>query len=328
MKKYDVLAIGELLVDFVPGGVSAFGAWPNLQAMPGGAPANFIATCAKYGMQTGFIGAVGDDSFGGLLIQTLQKAGVDTEGITKTEETFTTLAFVMLDETGDRDFTFARKPGADTRLELTETHREMIRNSRCLHFGTLSLTDEPSRTATKEAVRIAKESGVWISFDPNYRAPLWKDENSAKEAMLWGVSQCNSVKIGKDELQFMYGSSYDESLALLFREKEIALALITDGIRGTDYLTRNIRGHVDAFPMPDTVDTTGAGDIFGGAFLSQLLQKAEDPHLPVSQISEQELRAIVLFANAAATLSTTAYGGISAIPEKEAVEKIIRGKKS
>lgn len=321
---YDVVALGELLVDFAPGRAQGFGAWPNLQPMPGGAPGNFIAACATYGLRTSFIGAVGDDRFGTLLIETLADTGVATDGILRTGDAFTTLAFVILDSTGDRDFSFSRKPGADTLLTLTPDHKDMIRNSRCFHFGTISMTDDPAKTATQEAVELALDADVWVNFDPNYRAPLWKSMVQAREAMRWGASRCNSIKIGKDELALLYETDdFEAALEKLMAEPNLKLALITDGAQGSEYVTQTVRGHVDAFRMTDTCDTTGAGDIFGGALMACLLGRYDDLHAIVSLLSVKELEPMVTFATAAAALSTTAPGGISSIPSLERVERFL-----
>lgn len=320
MKRYDVIAIGELLVDFVSTAITPAGEWPTLQAMPGGAPANFIATCATYGMTTGMIASVGQDFFGDLLIRTLADKGVETSGMTKTDDAFTTLAFVTLDENGDRDFAFSRKPGADTRLMITEDHKTMIQNSRCLHFGTLSMTDEPANSPVKEAVQYAQTQNLWVNFDPNYRAPLWPSKEAARAAMRWGASHCHSIKIGKDELLFLYDEpSYENCLAHLLEEPLLSLAFITNGANGTDFVTRHTRGHVDAFHVEGTIDTTGAGDIFGGAAIAALFSRYTDPFASIPSMSTEDFASIVQFANAAAALSTTKHGGISSIPSFDEV---------
>ena len=214
----DVTAIGELLIDFAATGVDERG-YPQMQANAGGAPCNLLAALSKYGRRTAFIGKVGDDAFGALLRGTLEKAGIDTRALITDARYFTTLAFVTFDEGGDRSFSFARKPGADTQLSFDEIDLSLIDETAVLHFGTLSLTDEPARTATKRTVEYAIGRGKLISFDPNLRKPLWKSENEAMEQMLWGLRHADVVKISDEEI----ASPYCDQLDILFTLNDAAI---------------------------------------------------------------------------------------------------------
>ena len=199
---YDVIALGELLIDFAPKSGNEAG-YPVLSANPGGAPGNFLAALTQYGCSTAMIGKVGDDAFGRLLIRTLADAGIGTQGVIADPSVFTTLAFVSLDENGNRDFSFARKPGADTCLKPDEIRESLIADARVFHFGTLSLTDEPAASATKRAVELAKRHGLLISLDPNLRKPLWKKEEDARAAIEWSLRRADIVKISDEEIAFL-----------------------------------------------------------------------------------------------------------------------------
>ena len=206
MKHYDVVALGELLIDFAPHSVNEAG-YPVLSANPGGAPGNFLAALTKYGCRTAMIGKVGDDAFGKALVKTLEDAGIDARGIRIDPNVFTTLAFVSLDASGNRDFSFARKPGADTCLTPEEVDEELIADAKVFHFGTLSLTDEPAAGATRHAIELAKRHGALISLDPNLRKPLWKREEDAREAIEWSLHQADIVKISDEEIDWLWGFS-------------------------------------------------------------------------------------------------------------------------
>ena len=201
---YDVIALGELLVDLAERTKDENG-YPTLAANPGGAPGNFLAALSAYGKKTAFLAKVGDDTFGHLLTGTMRRAGIDTRGILISPDTFTTLAFVTFDAHGDRSFAFARKPGADTQLRWEEIDPAMLEQARVFHFGSLSCTDEPARTATQKAAAYARAHGKLVTYDPNYRAPLWKTEQEAKAQILWGLSQADIVKISDEETQFLWG---------------------------------------------------------------------------------------------------------------------------
>lgn len=310
---YDVTALGELLIDFACRSTDEAG-YPTLAAHPGGAPGNFLAALNTYGCKTAFLGKVGDDTFGHLLLDTLRSAGIETSGIVVDPSVFTTLAFVTFDATGDRHFSFARKPGADTRLTFEELDLSLLDNTRDFHFGTLSLTDEPVRSATEQAVAYAKAHGKLISFDPNLREPLWQNLEDARRAMLWGLSQADIVKISDEEVNFLWGCTPEEAAQKLHDEFGVKVAFITLGPKGCYYSGNGHTGTVLTPPV-HPVDTTGAGDIFGGSALSRLLALSK----PLEEITGDELCAATRFACCAASLSTQNYGGISSVPSLAAV---------
>lgn len=313
----DVVALGELLIDFACLSTDGDG-YPTMAAHPGGAPANFLATLNKYGAKTALLGKVGTDAFGNMLTATLTKAGIETRGIVVDENVFTTLAFVTFDDQGDREFSFARKPGADTQLCFEELDLSLIDQAKVFHFGTLSLTDEPVKTATEKAVAYAKERGKLITFDPNLRKPLWKNLDDARAAMLWGLHQADFVKISDEEVAFLWGCDEQEAGKKLLTEFGVKLALITLGPNGA-YLV-NCGGSAFApCPQVTPVDTTGAGDICGGSALSQILRLGKS----LEELNQEELLQIVRFAATAASLSTEKPGGIPAIPEYETVMCVI-----
>ena len=266
---YDVVALGELLIDFTP--VSTDGAGcPTLKANPGGAPGNLLAALSRYGRRTAFLGKVGEDAFGRLLLESLRRAGVQTRGIRLTSSAFTTLAFVTLDAAGDRSFSFARKPGADTQLRWEEVDRSLIQRCRLFHFGSLSLTDEPARSATRAAVAYARELGRTVTFDPNLRLPLWPSPAEARAQILWSLCQADVVKLSDEEVDFLWGCSPQEGARRLLEECGVSLAMVTLGPRGC--CLQNRRGSCAlTAPQVSPVDTTGAGDIFGGSALHRLL---------------------------------------------------------
>lgn len=307
---YDVVALGELLIDFTCVSADAAG-YPTMAAHPGGAPANFLAAVTKFGGKTALLGKVGTDTFGRLLTGTLEQAGIETRGIVASDDVFTTLAFVTLDAHGDREFAFSRKPGADTQLRFSELALPLIDNTKAFHFGTLSLTDEPARVTTYRAVAYAKERGKLITFDPNLRKPLWKDLQTAKEQMLWGLSQADVVKISDEEIEFLFGLNPQEGAKKILSEFNVKLVFATCGADGCWFENHTACGHVDSLKDIKVIDTTGAGDIFGGSAVWKVLQSGKAPEA----LNETELREIVRFACTAAGLSTTRPGGISSVPE-------------
>ena len=315
----DVVALGELLIDFAAKSADA-GGYPTMAANPGGAPGNFLAALGVYGCKTAFIGKVGADTFGRLLRRTMQHAGIETKGIVEDPEVFTTLAFVTFDASGDRSFSFARKPGADTQLRWDEVNLHLIDEARVFHFGTLSLTGEPVRTATQKAVTYAKQTGKLISCDPNLRVPLWRSEEEAREQMLWSLQQADLVKISDNEVSFLWACSPEEGAEKLLREFDVKLAMVTLGADGCLLRTKNACFRAPA-PKVHPVDTTGAGDIFGGSAVSRLLQLGRAPEA----LTEDELTAIGRFAATAASLSTQYPGGISAIVPEETVLRCMEG---
>ena len=306
----DVVALGELLIDFAAKSTDSAG-YPTMAANPGGAPGNFLAALNAYGRKTAFLGKVGNDAFGNLLLGTLNAAGIETKGILVDDSVFTTLAFVTFDESGDRSFSFARKPGADTQLRWEEVDKSLIDEAKVFHFGTLSLTDEPVRTATQKAVAYAKAQGKLISCDPNLRLPLWPDADAAKEQMLWSLRQADVVKISDEEVEFLFGLGVQDGAQYILDHYPVKLVFVTCGADGCWFQNRNAGGHVDSLKDIKVVDTTGAGDIFGGSAVWKLLQTGKRPE----DLDEAELTQIVSFACRAAGLSTTKHGGISSVPD-------------
>ena len=310
---YDVIALGELLIDFAAKSTDAAG-YPTMAANPGGAPGNFLAALNAFGAKTGFLGKVGDDAFGHLLLGTLTQAGIETKGIVVDPTVFTTLAFVTFDDKGDRSFSFARKPGADTQLRWEEVDKSMIDDTKVFHFGTLSLTDEPCRTTTQKAVAYAKSKGKLITYDPNLRKPLWKSEEEAKEQILWGLLQADVVKISDEEVEFLWNCSPEEGAEKLLKEFGVSLAMVTLGPKGCLLQTANAICSAPG-PKVSPIDTTGAGDIFGGSAVSRLLELDK----PIAQLTEEDLAYIGYFATTSASLSTEHSGGIPSIQEKSVI---------
>ena len=311
---YDVTAIGELLIDFTFKSADAMG-YPTMEAHPGGAIPNLLAAVAKFGGTCAQLGKVGDDTFGHLLLRTLTEAGIDIRGMHIDPTVFTTLAFVTLDASGDRSFSFARKPGSDTKISFEELRLDLIDDAKVFHFGTLSLTDEPSRTATQKAIAYAKAQGKLISLDPNLRLPLWASAEAAKEQMLWALGQADVVKISDNEVEFLFGLSPEEGAQHLLKEYGCQLVFVTCGPEGAVYANRNAMGRVAGLTDVKVVDTTGAGDIFGGSALWKLLQLGKDPQA----LTGEEMASIARFACVAASLSTQKPGGVSSVPEYEQV---------
>ena len=307
---YDVIALGELLIDFASKSTDAAG-YPTMAANPGGAPGNFLAALNAYGAKTGFLGKVGDDAFGHLLLGTLNQAGIETRGIVVDPTVFTTLAFVTFDDKGDRSFSFARKPGADTLLRWEEVDTSMIDAAKVFHFGTLSLTDEPVRTTTQKCVAYAKEKGKLITYDPNLRKPLWKSEEEAKEQILWGLLQADVVKISDEEVEFLFGLDPEAGASHILANFGVKLVFVTCGARGCFFKNRE-----GSFSLPAceirAVDATGAGDNFVAGFASEILRGASNA---------DALR----FANACGAICTTAVGAGTALRDREQVLRFLRG---
>lgn len=313
----DVVALGELLIDFATISTDKDG-YPTMAANPGGAPANFLAALTRYGCKTALIGKVGDDMFGKMLLGTLQKAGIETRGILVDPNLFTTLAFVAFDEAGDRSFSFARKPGADIGLSCVEVDFDLIDSARVFHFGTLSLTDEPVRSATQKAIAYAKSKGKLITYDPNLRKPLWNDLTECKKHLLWGLHQADVVKISDEEVEFLLDCAPEEGANILLEEFGVSLAMVTMGANGC-YLANGTASIRLPCPSVNAIDTTGAGDIFGGSAISRLLELGKAPHA----LTAQDLRYIGSFAATAASLSTERSGGIpSILPKAEVLERM------
>ena len=313
--KLDVLALGELLIDFTHNGVSSQGNG-LFEANPGGAPCNVLAMLNKLGHKTAFMGKVGNDIFGRLLKKTLEELSINTDYMQMDEDVRTTLAFVANDETGDRSFSFYRNPGADMMFTEEEVNEEAICASRIFHFGTLSMTHEEVRKATKKALDIAKNNGVTISFDPNLRESLWNSLDDAKEQFAYGMGYCDVLKISDNEIQWFTGKeNYDEGIKILQDTYHIPLILLSLGKEGSRAYYKNMRVEVPAFIQKNTIETTGAGDTFFGSCLHFILEKG------LSDLTESDLAEMLTFANAAASIITTKKGALKVMPSKEEVEK-------
>lgn len=311
----DVVALGELLIDFSCRETDADG-YPIMEGHPGGAPANFLAALTARGMKTALLGKVGDDEFGKLLVSTLQKAGISTEGLLLDRKFFTTLSFVTFDEEGDRKCSFARKPGADTQISFDEVRLDLIDEARVFHFGTLSLTDEPAKSATYKAIDYAREHGKLITYDPNLRELLWDDLDEARRQIIYGLTKADVVKIGDTETEFVFGDGISpEDAAKRIMDMGAKLVFVTLGKNGAFYRNKNACGTVPTLKGLKTIDTTGAGDIFGGSAVAGLLMSGKAP----DELDDAELREIVTYACTAASISTTRAGALSSIPTPDEV---------
>ena len=319
MKQYDVIGLGELLIDFTESGYSGQGN-PMLEVNPGGAPCNLLAMLQRLGKKTSFLGMVGKDQFGELLKAAVEEMGIDTGHLYEHESVHTTLAFVHTMEEGDREFAFYRNPGADMMLEETHIDPEYIKRAKVLHYGSLSMTHEGVRKATRKAINLAKEAGMILSFDPNLRPPLWETLEEAKEQIRYGLSKCDLLKISEEELEFVTGMKDLEEGAdkLLEEYPNITLMNVTMGKEGSMacYQGRKVYGkpHV----MANTIETTGAGDCFGGCALNYILEHG------LEDLSDEDLLEMLEFANVAAALVTTRKGALKVMPTKEEVEKEMR----
>lgn len=316
-KKYDVIALGELLIDFTMNGQSEQG--NNMfEACPGGAPCNVLALLNKMGKKTAFIGKVGKDQFGALLRDTITEAGIDASNLMVDENVNTTLAFVHTFLDGDREFSFYRNPGADMMLTADEVNPEVVKDTKVFHFGTLSMTHEGVREATKKAVETAKANGCLVSFDPNLRPPLWSSLDLAKEQMEYGFGKCDILKISDNEIQFVSGKEdYDEGIAYLQETYNIPLILLTMGKDGSRAYYKDMRVERPGFSVK-AIETTGAGDTFCGSSLNYLVDH------DFENLTEEQLGEMLTFANAAAALVTTKKGAIKAMPVKEEVLELIQ----
>ena len=317
-KRFDVLALGELLIDFTENGQSEQGN-PLLEANPGGAPCNVLAMLQKLGKRTAFIGKVGKDMFGAQLRQAAESAGICMDYLLEDEAVHTTLAFVKTFPNGDRDFSFYREPGADMMLRGDELPLGVLRNTRIFHFGTLSMTHPEVRFATRKAVTLAKEAEALISFDPNLRPLLWHDLEEAREQIKWGLSRCDILKIADNELEFMTGETdFDRGAAALKkRYPNIRLLNVTAGAEGSYSYYGDLRVFVPGFCLGGTIETTGAGDTFCACVLNYVLENGFE------ELEEDRLGDMLRFANAAAYLVTTKKGAIRSMPEREQVLAIL-----
>lgn len=329
--KHDVVALGELLIDFTMNGKSA---QENAlyEANPGGAPCNALAMLCKLGHKTAFIGKVGDDSFGRLLEGAIKEVGIDSSGLLFDKEVHTTLAFVHTHAGGEREFSFYRNPGADMMLTADEVDTSLIKGAKIFHFGTLSMTAPGVEAATKKAAAAAKEAGCIVSFDPNLREPLWADLALAKEKIEWGLSQCDVLKISDNEIEFVTGKKdIDEGVKDIAAKYPIKLLCATLGANGSKVLWRKnaadhgsalltnqgIYARKDKLPKVDVIEKTGAGDTFCGTMLHFVLERGLDDW------DEASLTSMLEYANAAASVITTRKGALRVMPTKAEIEKLL-----
>lgn len=318
IKRFDVIALGELLIDFTENGQSGQGN-PLMEANPGGAPCNVLAMLQKLGKHTAFVGKVGKDMFGAQLRRVTEDAGICMDYLREDEQVHTTLAFVKTFPNGDRDFSFYRDPGADMRLTAAELPTDALRSTRIFHFGTLSMTHPEVRFATKKAAALAKEADALLSFDPNLRPPLWYSLEEAREQIAWGLSRSDIVKIADNEITFMTGETDLNRAAAILREKypSIRLLNVTAGADGSCSYYGEKRVFVPAFRLGGTIETTGAGDTFCACVLNFVLENGLD------RLKESDLTQMLRFANAAAYLVTTKKGAICSMPERAQVEDVL-----
>ena len=317
MKQFDVVALGELLIDFTDNGLSTQGN-PMFEANPGGAPCNVLSELTKLGRSTAFIGKVGNDPLGKMLKNVLEEVGIDHSQLKLDDDIKTTLAFVLKKEDGDRDFAFYRKPGADIMLKSSDIDFDVIKNAKVFHFGSLSLTDEPVRSATIDAISCAKESGALISFDPNLREPLWDSLDDAKKEIDWGLQQCDFLKISDNEIVWFTGKEdYDEGIEVLRNQypniKMIALSL---GKEGSRLYWQDHRIEASAFLQEGTIETTGAGDTFCACLLNGILTHG-------LEMSEEDAKKVLTTANAAASIVTTRKGALKVMPTPEEINELL-----
>lgn len=318
MKMYDVVALGELLIDFTENGVSTQGN-PLLEANPGGAPCNVLAMLNKLGKKTAFIGKVGQDSFGRMLAEAVKDSGTDIKNLVMDEKVPTTLAFVHTKPDGDRDFSFYRNPGADMMLRKEEIMEEVIREGKIFHFGTLSSTHEGVREATRYAIDVAKDNGLLISFDPNLREPLWSSLEDARKEIEYGLSKCDILKISDNELEFMTGTTdYTKGVEILRKSYEIPMIFVTLGKEGSRAYYKDMVVEAKPFIQENTIETTGAGDTFEGCALNYILEHG------LEELSEDNLKELLVFANAGASIITTRKGALKVMPKVDEIRKLIQ----
>ena len=317
MKKYDVTALGELLIDFTENGKSTQGN-PLFEANPGGAPCNVLAMLSKLGHKTAFIGKVGDDFFGEQLRAAIEEVGIDASGLCVDKAVHTTLAMVHTYPDGDRDFSFYRNPGADMMLNEAEIPEQLIKDSKIFHFGTLSMTHEGVRAATKKAIAIAQESGCIISFDPNLREPLWESMDDAKEQVLYGLEHCNILKISDNEIQWLTGKEdYNEGVEWILERYDIPLILVSMGREGSRAYYNGMIVEKSAFVQKNTVETTGAGDTFCACVLHYICMNGLDG------LTQEKLTDMLTFANAAASIITTRKGALRVMPDEDEIRQML-----
>ena len=323
-RSYDVAALGELLIDMTMNGKSRQGN-ALYEANPGGAPCNVLAMLEKLGRRTVFIGKVGDDIFGHELKEVLDEVGIDSKGLIMDSNVRTTLAFVKTFEDGDRDFSFYRNPGADMMLAKEDVDTGLIASAQIFQFGTLSMTHEPARSATLFALDAAKSAGCLISFDPNIREPLWDSMDEAKEQVLAGLGYCDILKISDNEITWLTGiDDYTEGVKWILSRYDIRLITVSLGRNGSLAFYRRspsdpgfIKAGEKPFLREDTIETTGAGDTFGGCVLDFIIEKGLDG------LDEQDLGEMLKFANAAASIITTRRGALRVMPKPEEIKALL-----
>ena len=310
---YDVVALGELLIDFTPNGLSEQGN-PVFEANPGGAPCNVLSMLTRFGHKTAFIGKVGNDMFGHQLCDAITECGISAEGLRFDSEVNTTLAFVHKLPNGDRDFSFYRKPGADMMLRADEVSEELIAQAKIFHFGTLSMTHPDVEAATKRAIEYAEKHGALRSFDPNLREPLWNNLEDAKKAVRYGLAHCDILKISDNEIQWLTGETdFTAGVDALRREFNISLILVSMGPDGSRAYTKDFMIDVPARLNPNTIETTGAGDTFCACVLHDVLENG------LESFTAERLTAMLSLANAAASLVTTRRGALRVMPTPEEI---------
>lgn len=316
-KKYDVVALGELLIDFTENGLSSQGN-PLMEANPGGAPCNVLAMLNKLGKKTAFIGKVGQDQFGTMLKTVVEESGTDVTNLMMDDEVHTTLAFVHTFPDGDREFSFYRNPGADMMLKKEEVDPEIIKAAKIFHFGTLSSTHPEVREATRYAIDVAKENGLLVSFDPNLREPLWDSLEDARKEIEYGLGKCDILKISDNEMEFMTGTDdYNKGVEMLRESYDIPLIFVTLGKEGSRAYYKDMIVEVAPFIRKDTIETTGAGDTFEACALNYVLEHG------LENLTEENLKELLRFANAGASIITSRKGALKVMPEKEEIEKVL-----
>lgn len=318
MENFDVVALGELLIDFTYDSISKQGN-DLFEANPGGAPCNVLAMLQKLGKRTSFIGKVGKDSFGEKLKQALIEQGINTDELKEDSHVPTTLAFVHTAPDGDRSFSFYRNPGADMMLRENEVNEELIRHTKIFHFGSLSMTESNLEKATRKAIEAAKKAGILISFDPNWRPLLWENPDIAKEKILFGISKCDILKVSDDEILFVSGeSNIEEGIRYIRNKYKVPLICVSMGKKGSKVFYRDLEVEEKPFLQADTIETTGAGDTFCACILNTVLECG------IEKMGEKELRDMLLFANAAASIITTKKGALRVMPDRDEIEKMVQ----
>ena len=319
MKNYDVVALGELLIDFTENGTSAQGN-PIMEANPGGAPCNVLSMLCRLGKTTAFIGKVGKDMFGTQLKNAITEVGISTEGLVIDPEVNTTLAFVHTFPDGDREFSFYRKPGADMMISEDDLKPELIENCKIFHYGSLSMTHEICRQATHAAIDMAKKAGALISYDPNLREPLWNSLDEAKVQIAYGMEHCDIMKISDNEIQWFTGKEdYDEGIQLLQDTYHIPMILLSLGKEGSRAYVNGLKVEVPAFVQENTIETTGAGDTFCANVLNYVLEH----NLDLASFTEENLKEMLTFANAGASIVTTRKGALRVMPTREEIQSFL-----